>query len=235
MATATVCTSGHQGRREKLAAALRARRSRALHGLGPLHTITLDEARERAGWHVSNCSTASTPSTPARPAGGSRLAGAKALSFAAAAQTYFDQNSMSWRNAKHRRSSSARCRRTPSRSSALAGQRDRRARMCSRCWSRRSRRSAAIRLACSGTCDGKRRAGSASASRRVLDWARCAAIARGDNPARWQGYLQHALPKNGQVAQSSIIRRCPIAICLRSWPSCASAKASPRRRWRFTS
>lgn len=49
----------------------------------------------------------------------------------------------------------------------------------------------------------------------VLDWARHRGYRDGENPARWQGNLEHSLPKKTKV-RSNITRRCPTRNCRRS-------------------
>lgn len=71
-------------------------------GLGALHTVSLDAARERARLARLKLLDGIDP-IDAREVEHTvaRQASAKVLSFATAAQTFFDQNSTSWRNAKH--------------------------------------------------------------------------------------------------------------------------------------
>src|SRR5512139_1766711 len=66
-------------------------------GLGPLHTVSLDEARERARLARQQLLDGIDP-IAARQAEKTarRLADAKALTFKEAAQTYFEQHSAEW-------------------------------------------------------------------------------------------------------------------------------------------
>ena len=72
-------------------------------GLGPLHTFTLEEARERARNARRQLYEGIDPIEHRRAEGRARaLAMAKALTFEQAARMYFDAHERKWRNAKHR-------------------------------------------------------------------------------------------------------------------------------------
>src|SRR5262249_47913305 len=72
-------------------------------GLGPVHTVDLYEARERARKARLLLLDGIDPLT-ARVAerGAAALAAATALSFEAAARAYFDAHAKGWKNVKHR-------------------------------------------------------------------------------------------------------------------------------------
>jgi hypothetical protein len=72
-------------------------------GIGPLHTLDLDEARERARKARQQLLDGVDP-LEARKAerAAQALEAAKAITFKNAAQQYFDQHNREWRNAKHR-------------------------------------------------------------------------------------------------------------------------------------
>jgi hypothetical protein len=69
-------------------------------GLGPLHSVTLDEARERARLARQQLLDGIDP-IAARHTVQAAQRLAKGLTFAAAAQSFHDQRSIGWRNAKH--------------------------------------------------------------------------------------------------------------------------------------
>jgi integrase len=73
-------------------------------GLGPLHTFNLDQARERAREARQKIRDGIDPLQARREAEATaRLASAKAMSFAEAAEQFVAQNESGWSNAKHRR------------------------------------------------------------------------------------------------------------------------------------
>ena len=64
---------------------------------------------------------------------------------------------------------------------------------------------------------------------KVLDWARVHRFRDGDNPARWQGHLEHVF----QQARPATTRPCRSLRFRPSWPGCASVTACRPRRWSF--
>jgi hypothetical protein len=72
-------------------------------GLGPLHTVTLAEARERARKARQLLLDGIDPLERRKAdRAAAALEVVKAMTFEQAAQTYYDQHSDGWRNAKHR-------------------------------------------------------------------------------------------------------------------------------------
>jgi hypothetical protein len=71
-------------------------------GLGPLYTVNLEEARERARQARLQLLDGIDP-LDAREAkrAANALEAAKAITFETAARTYFDQHERKWKNAKH--------------------------------------------------------------------------------------------------------------------------------------
>ena len=61
----------------------------------------------------------------------------------------------------------------------------------------------------------------------VLDWATAKKLRQGDNPARWQGNLEHLLSERPRAI--SHLAALPYAeIGARSWPSCGGGTALRR-------
>src|SRR5882724_10758928 len=72
-------------------------------GLGPVHTISLKQARERARAQRIKLLDGIDPLEAKREAKAARaLEAKKAITFEDAAREYFKQNEHKWRNAKHR-------------------------------------------------------------------------------------------------------------------------------------
>jgi integrase len=171
-------------------------------GLGPLHTVTLDEARERARLARQQLLDGIDPinhrQTEQRAY---RQAGAMALTFAAAAQTFHDQHSVSWRNAKHRLQfiGSLKDYAFPIIGKLPVSEIDEKHVL--RVLEQRVK---AQRGYPAGVFWNVRRETASRVRQRiesVLNWATVRGHRSGENPARWQGFIQHALPKSGQVAQ----------------------------------
>jgi integrase len=79
------------------------KRKEHMLGLGGLNTFSLPEARERARTLRQRLKDGIDPIAAERAEKAEReLAAAKTLTFAQAAQSYFDQHEGQWRNAKHR-------------------------------------------------------------------------------------------------------------------------------------
>ena len=96
------------------------KRKETMMGLGGLATFGLAEARERARLLRQQIKDGIDPLAAKRTAKAEReLAAAKALTFAQAAQAFYAQHEGQWRTRKHALSFRRRCRRSPSRSSAI--------------------------------------------------------------------------------------------------------------------
>ncbi len=168
-------------------------------GLGPVGTVTLHEARERARLQlldgIDPINARQVEQTAAR------LAGAKALSFATAAQTFHDQHSTSWRNAKHRAQfiGTLKTFAFPIIGKLPVSEIDK-----THVLKVLEQRVKAQRGYPAGVFWNVRRETASRVRQRiesVLNWSTVRGYRDGDNPARWAGFLQHALPKSGQVAQ----------------------------------
>lgn len=160
-------------------------------GLGPLHTIDLQEARERARRARQQLLDGIDPleaRSAARAA--SALAAAKAITFEAAAQSYFDAHERSWKNAKHR-------------AQFLST-------MTAYVYPKIGKLSvAAIDTGLVLKCIEPIWADKTETANRVrgriefvLDWATVRGYRTGDNPARWKGHLAEALPARDKIQKT---------------------------------
>jgi integrase len=165
-------------------------------GLGPLHTVTLDAARERARQArlklldgIDPISHRNTEKTRRK------VEEAKALTFAQAAKAYFDEHGAEWRNAKHAAQFLSTLKTyvfpiigdlpvaeitTPLVLKVLEQKID-----------------AQLGYPAGRFWDVRRETASRVRQRieRVLDWATVREHRTGDNPSRWKGHLEEVLPK----------------------------------------
>jgi len=171
-------------------------------GLGPLHTFSLKEARERARAARQQLIDGIDPLEAQQAAKAQRaLAAAKALTFAQAADAYFAQHEKKWRNAKHAAQFLATLKQyaLPTIGALPVSEIDvglvlkvlekpveaARGYPAGPLWSARPETANRLR--------GRIEA--------VLDWATVRGHRTGDNPARWKGHLAEVLPARGAVAQ----------------------------------
>jgi integrase len=172
-------------------------------GLGPLHTINLKQARERARAAREQLLDGIDPVEARRKERRNRKAAAeRQLTFAAAAAAYFEQHANKWRNQKHRAQFLAslneyafpKIGETPladidtpavlrvleqpvaARAGYPAGQ----------FWIARTETANRVR----------------SRIESVLDWATVRGYRSGDNPARWKGHLAEVFPSRGKIAKT---------------------------------
>jgi integrase len=163
-------------------------RSHAL-GLGPLHTISLAEARVRAADTRRQILDGGNPVLDKRAAKvQAEVEAAKARTFDDVAREYIDSHKAGWKNAKHADQWHATLATyvTPvfghlpvaaiDTALVLAALRP--------IWSTKPETAARVR--------GRIEA--------VLDFAKVLHYRTGENPARWKGNLEHALPKRSDVA-----------------------------------
>jgi integrase len=159
-------------------------------GLGPTHTVTLKEARER-GRAARLLLLDGIDPIDHRRAERAKLAAAKAkaLTFREAAQRYFDQHEGKWRNAKHRQQflSTLRDYAFPVLGGMAVADIDTPSvlRAVEPIWLTKTETASRVR----GRIES------------VLDWAGVRGYRHGDNPARWKGHLAEVLPARGQVAK----------------------------------
>jgi integrase len=160
------------------------------YGLGPTHTFSLKEARERARAARQLLHDGVDP-IDHRKAQRAVLAAAKAkaITFAEAAQRYFDQHEGKWRNAKHRQQflSTLKTYAYPLLGSMAVADIDTPAVL---------RALEPIWLVKTETANRTR-----GRIESVLDWCTVRGYRSGDNPARWKGHLVEVLPARSQVAK----------------------------------
>ncbi len=159
-------------------------------GLGPLHTFTLQEARERARRARQQLADGIDP-IDARDAerAARALDRAKSLSFRQAALQYFEAHERKWRNAKHRAQflSTLETYVFPVIGDLPVSAID--TGLVLKCidsiWQTKTETASRVR----GRVE------------RVLDWAMVRGYRTGENPARWKGHLSEVLPSRSQLAK----------------------------------
>jgi integrase len=161
-------------------------------GLGPLHTVSLKEARERARRARQHILDGIDP-LDARKAEHAALAlqAARSLTFAEAAQRYFDAHEKKWRNAKHRAQflSTLRTYAYPKIGKLSVAEIDlgQVLKVIEPIWRNKAETANRVR----GRIES------------VLDWAAVRGYRTGENPARWRGHLEHVLPARGRIARAN--------------------------------
>jgi integrase len=159
-------------------------------GLGPLHTITLDEAREAARQARKMLLEGIDPLEARKAQHAARaLEEAKSLTFEVAAKQYFDLHESKWRNAKHRQQflNTLRDYAFPKIGRLAVADIDtgQVLRVIEPIWHDKTETADRVR--------GRIEA--------VLEWATVRGYRVGDNPAKWKGHLQSALPARSQIAK----------------------------------
>jgi integrase len=161
-------------------------------GLGPLHTIGLSEARIRAKAARQQLLDGLDPIDQRRAQKAERaLAAAKAMTFAQAAQAYFDQHERKWKNRKHAAQfiSTLRAYVFPKIGALSVAAID--TGLVLKCiepqWHAKTETMSRVR----GRIES------------VLDWATVRGYRTGDNPARWKGHLSEVLPARGAIAKTT--------------------------------
>jgi integrase len=159
-------------------------------GLGPLHTVSLKEARERARCARQQILDGVDP-LDARKAqrAAQALQAARSLTFEDAAQQYFNTHEKKWRNAKHRAQflSSLRAYAFKKIGKLPIADIDLGLvlKVIEPIWRDKTETANRVR----GRIES------------VLDWAAVRGYRTGENPARWRGHLQHVLPARGRIAR----------------------------------
>jgi integrase len=157
-------------------------------GLGPLHTISLAEARQRA----QECRKARLDGRdPIADRKASRLAAkldaAKAMTFKACAERYIAAHKAGWRNAKHAAQWTATLNTYvyPSFGALPVQAVDVGLvlRAIEPIWATKPETASRVR----GRIES------------ILDWATARGYRAGENPARWRGHLENLLPKRSKV------------------------------------
>ena len=157
-------------------------------GLGPLHTITLAQARQRAADQRRVKLDGIDPLEQRREAkAAASLAAAKAITFKACATKYIAANKAGWRNSKHAAQWTATL---TAYAYPVIGDLPVNGvdtgtvtRILEPIWTSKSETASRVR--------GRIEA--------VLDYARTHRWREGENPARWKGHLENVLPKPSKV------------------------------------
>jgi integrase len=168
-------------------------------GLGPLHTIDLEEARERARQARKALLDGADPlALRAAQAAQRALEAARTITFETAAKTYYESHEASWKNAKHRQQflNTLRDYVFPKIGKLPVADID-----------------TGLVLKCvepiwqDKTETANRTRGRIEA---VLDWASVRGYRKGDNPARWRGHLSEVLPARGKIQKTKHHAALPI-------------------------
>jgi integrase-like protein/Arm domain-containing DNA-binding protein len=184
-------------------------------GLGPLHTVSLAEARERAKAPRLQLLDGIDPLAAkhgVRQA--ARIAAAKSMSFADCAKAYHQSHSAGWRNPRHVKEWLAALNKHafPVLGAVPIADVD----------------TGLVMKVIEPMWGGKTATATRVRSRieQVLDWAKVRGYRGGENPARWKGHLDHLLPHREKVNGTKnfpALPRCP-----RSWHACMSRTALRR-------
>ena len=153
-------------------------------GLGPLHTLTLAEARSKALELRRQRLAGEDPRTKRRQ---QRLAAAGAVSFRECAERYIAAHEAGWRNPKHR----AQWRSTlEAYAYPVFGDLPVEVvevglvmKAIEPIWTKKPETASRVR----GRVES------------ILDWATARGYRQGENPARWRGHLENLLPKKSKV------------------------------------
>jgi integrase len=160
-------------------------------GLGPLHTIDLEEARERARQARRILLDGADPlAVRAAEAAQRALSAARTITFEAAAKTYYESHEASWKNAKHRQQflNTLKTYVFPRIGKLPVADID-----------------TGLVLKCvEPIWQGKTETANRTRGRieAVLDWATVRGYRKGDNPARWRGHLSEVLPSRGKIQKT---------------------------------
>src|SRR6516165_2727162 len=157
-------------------------------GMGPLHTVSLAEARNRAGEHRLQRHDGIDP-IEARRAERLKvqLEAAKAITFKECADAYIKAHRAGWRNGKHAGQWEATL---GTYAEPLIGKLSVQAidtalvlKVLEPIWTTKPETAGRVR----GRIES------------ILDWAKVRGYRVGENPARWKGHLDHLLPARGKV------------------------------------
>ena len=169
-------------------------------GLGPLHTVGLKDARDRAHMARRLLLDGIDP-LDARKAerAAQALEAARSLTFEQAAQQYFEAHEQKWRNAKHRQQflntlkayAFTKIGKFPVAAIDTG--------LVLKCiepiWSDKTETASRVRARIEA----------------VMDWATVRGYRKGDNPARWKGHLDNVLPARGQIQKTTHHAALPYA------------------------
>ncbi|MCC0059094.1 MAG: integrase arm-type DNA-binding domain-containing protein [Hyphomicrobiaceae bacterium] len=157
-------------------------------GLGPLHTFSLAEARDRARRARQQIADGIDPIEQRRSERAERaLEATRQITFEAATKAYYAQHEVRWTNAKHRENflSSLRRYAFPIIGRLNVSEIDTGLvlRVLEPIWTTKNETASKLR----------------QRMQAVLDWATVRGHRTGENPARWRGHLNNVLPAPGQV------------------------------------
>ena len=158
-------------------------------GLGPLHTVSLAEARIKAqGMRKLLLDGIDPLAEKQRTRSIARLDAAKAVTFKDAAERYIEAHRAGWRNAKHadQWTASLESYAYPVIGALPVAQIDTAlmTRILEPIWTSKTETASRVR----GRCEA------------ILDWATARGFRAGVNPAAWRGHLDKLLPKKTKVA-----------------------------------
>jgi hypothetical protein len=159
-------------------------------GLGPLHTVSLADARVKARACRQQLLDGVDP-IDARQAGKltERVAAAKVITFQAAGDAYVEAHRAGWKNAKHAAqwANTLHTYAYPELGKLPVAAIDNELvmRVLEPIWREKTETASRVR----GRIES------------VLDWAKVKGYRGGDNPARWRGHLDKQLPKRSKVAK----------------------------------
>jgi integrase len=168
-------------------------------GLGPLHTIDLEEARERARQARRALLDGADPLAVRSAEVAQRaLEAARTITFEAAANAYYESHEASWKNAKHRQQflNTLKTYVFPKIGKLPVADID-----------------TGLVLKCiEPIWQGKTETANRTRGRieAVLDWATVRGYREGDNPARWRGHLSEVLPARGKIQKTNHHAALPI-------------------------
>ena len=157
-------------------------------GMGPLHTISLAEARKRAGEHRLRRHDGIDPIEARRAKRlQAQLEAAKAITFKQCAESYIKAHRAGWKNAKHAAQWGATL---ATYAEPIIGNLSVQAidtalvlKVLEPIWTAKPETASRLR--------GRMEA--------ALDWAKARGYRQGENPARWRGHLDKLLPARGKV------------------------------------
>jgi integrase len=159
-------------------------------GLGPLHTIGLKDARERARNARQQLLDGLDPLETRRAERAKvALEATKAVTFNEAATAYFDAHQAKWKNAKHRSQFISTLKEYvfPKLGKLAVADIDIGSvlSVLEPIWPTKTETASRVR----------------SRIEAILDWATVRRLRTGENPARWKGNLQHVLPARARLAK----------------------------------
>jgi len=169
------------------------------HGLGPVHTVSVTAARERARACREMLLNGIDPIAKgkARKTAAKGTA-ARAMSFSACADGYFAAHRVGWKNAKHAVAwrNSLKVYAEPTFGALPVQDVDTAIiiKVLEPIWSTKAVTAGRVRQRIES----------------VLDWARVRGYRDGENYARWRGHLDHLLPAQKRVSRVKHHLRCPM-------------------------